>query len=112
MKTLGVTETIDAVRPLREFGLDSLMSVTLVNRLEAALGLKISTVTLIQGPSIEQLVDEILPGLTGADDESRPQPIMLQPEAVHNGAADRARPQPIVVESERPSGGWPTARTR
>ena len=109
MKTLGVTETIDAVRPLREFGLDSLMSVTLVNRLEAALGLKISTVTLIQGPSIEQLVDEILPGLTGADDESRPQPIMLQPEAVHNGAADRARPQPIVVESERPSGGWPTA---
>ena len=62
MKTFGVTETIDAVRPLREFGLDSLMSVTLVNRLEAALGIKISTVTLIQGPSIEQLVDEILPG--------------------------------------------------
>ena len=87
-------------------------SVTLVNRLEAALGLKISTVTLIQGPSIEQLVDEILPGLTGADDESRPQPIMLQPEAVHNGAADRAGRSRLVVESERPSGGWPTARTR
>ena len=51
---------------LRELGLDSLMSVTLVNRLEAALGIKVSTVKLIQGPSIEQLVDEILPELAGS----------------------------------------------
>src|SRR5215831_19870400 len=60
-KTLGITEAIDTARPLREFGLDSLMSVTLVNRLEAALGIKVSTVKLIQGPSVEQLVDDILP---------------------------------------------------
>ena len=123
MKTLGITETIDAVRPLREFGLDSLMSVTLVNRLEAALGIKISTVNLIQGPSIEQLVDEILPELTGADDESRPQPIMLQPEArayhmeprmTSPAAADRgpartlrpavgrSAPDPIADDEARP----------
>ena len=59
MKVLGLTEPIDTARPLREFGLDSLMSVTLVNRLEVALGVKVSTTRLIQGPSIERLVDDL-----------------------------------------------------
>ncbi len=63
MKTLGITDTIDASRPLRELGLDSLMSVTLVNRLESALGVRISAVKLIQGPSIARLVEDILPDL-------------------------------------------------
>ena len=64
MKTLGITDTIDASRPLRELGLDSLMSVTLVNRLESVLGIRISTVKLIKGPSIAQVVDDILPDLS------------------------------------------------
>jgi acyl transferase domain-containing protein/surfactin synthase thioesterase subunit/acyl carrier protein len=63
MKTLGITDTIDASRPLRELGLDSLMSVTLANRLESALGIRISTVKLIKGPSVAQVVDDILPDL-------------------------------------------------
>ena len=71
-KTLGISEAIDAARPLREFGLDSLMSVTLVNRLEAALGIKVSTVKLIQGPSVEQLVDDLLPDVTGIDEDAVP----------------------------------------
>ncbi len=116
MKTLGITETIDAARPLREFGLDSLMSVTLANRLEA-LGIEVSTVKLIQGPSIEQLVDEILLELTGTDDEAVPQPIMLQPErsadswpsTMYPTAEDEARPQPIVVQPEHSAGSWPIA---
>jgi acyl carrier protein len=77
MKTLGITETIDAARPLRELGLNSLMSVTLVNRLEAALGIKVPTVKLIQGPSVEQLVDDILPDVTGTADDAVTQ--ALQP---------------------------------
>jgi surfactin synthase thioesterase subunit/acyl carrier protein len=79
MKTLGIAETIDSARPLREFGLDSLMSVTLVNRLESSLGIKISTVNMIQGPSVEQLVDEILPDMFGV--ESGSQEITLQPQS-------------------------------
>src|SRR5439155_18285634 len=81
MKTLGITATIDAARPLRELGLNSLMSVTLVNRLEAALGIKVSTVKLIQGPGVEQLVDDILPDVTGIDDDAVTQPLRPEPSA-------------------------------
>jgi len=113
MKTLGVTETIDANRPLRELGLDSLMSVTLVNRLEATLGIKISTVKLIQGPSIEQLVDDILPDVTGTDDDAVTQ--ALQPELAVGvwpntaglSADEDAVPQPVVSQPEHWS--WPIA---
>ena len=117
MKTLGIAETIDAARPLREYGLDSLMAVTLVNRLEAALGIKVSAVKVIPGPSIEQLVDELLPELTGPDDEAVPRPIMPQPEpsagswpiTMEPGAEGEARPQPIVVQPEHSFGSWPIA---
>jgi surfactin synthase thioesterase subunit/acyl carrier protein/nucleoside-diphosphate-sugar epimerase len=63
MSTLGISDSIDARRPLRELGLDSLMSVTLVNRLEAALGIRISPVRLIAGPSIDEIVGWILADL-------------------------------------------------
>ena len=59
MQTLGVTDEINVGRPPRELGLDSFMSVTLVNRLKTALGIRISAVKLIQGPSIEQIVHDI-----------------------------------------------------
>ena len=59
MKTLGITSPIDTGRPLAEFGLDSLMSVTLLNRLEVPLGVKVSAAKLIQGPSVQQLADDL-----------------------------------------------------
>jgi acyl transferase domain-containing protein/surfactin synthase thioesterase subunit/acyl carrier protein len=59
MRTLGLTGAIDPERPLRDFGLDSLMSVTLLNRLEVALGVKVSAAKLIQGPSVKQLADDL-----------------------------------------------------
>jgi acyl transferase domain-containing protein/surfactin synthase thioesterase subunit/acyl carrier protein len=70
MQTLGMKEEIDAGRPLRELGLDSLMSVTLVNRLETALGIRISALKLIQGPSLAQIVDDILPDLGYAKNDN------------------------------------------
>ena len=70
MKTLGVTDPIDPSRPLRELGLDSLMAVTLVNRLESALGVRISAVRLIQGPSVARLVEEILPELNAGKEQT------------------------------------------
>jgi acyl transferase domain-containing protein/surfactin synthase thioesterase subunit len=102
MKTLGMTDTIDAARPLGELGLDSLMSVTLVNRLEAALGISISTLKLIQGPSVEDLVDDLLPELSGPDDEAARRPVV-------STADEATAPQPTVVQPEQFAGAWPTA---
>ena len=117
MATLGVTEAIDAVRPLHELGLDSMMAVTLVNRLEPVLGIKISTVKLIQGPSIEQFVDDILPELTGAGDQTvmysavpdfegstGSRPVIVDP-TVDNEALTPAPP----VQLGDSAGGWPIA---
>jgi acyl transferase domain-containing protein/surfactin synthase thioesterase subunit len=117
MKTLGITEKIDAARRLGELGLNSLMSVTLANRMETALGIEVSTVSLIQGPSIDELVDQILPKLTGADKETVLQPIMLQPDRSAGGGAitidptaeDEARRQPIAVQPGHSAGGWTIA---
>ena len=64
MRELGFEEPIDTRQPLNELGLDSLMSVNVANRLEAALGVPIPVVKLIRGPSIEQLVDGLLPELS------------------------------------------------
>ena len=78
--TLALTEEIDPTRSLREYGLDSLMAVTLVNRLEAALEVKIATTKLIAGPSVQTLAAEILPDLPYGEApsapraESRPEP--------------------------------------
>ncbi|MFY7779062.1 MAG: type I polyketide synthase [Elstera sp.] len=63
--TLGVNRLIDPGQPLRELGLDSLMAVTLINRIEMALAVRVPAVKLIQGPSIDQLVDEVWPDLAG-----------------------------------------------
>jgi acyl transferase domain-containing protein/surfactin synthase thioesterase subunit/acyl carrier protein len=60
---LGGGVSIDPGRPLGELGLDSLMSVSLVNRLEPALGVLVPMASLLKGPSVEELVDSIFPGL-------------------------------------------------
>jgi acyl transferase domain-containing protein/surfactin synthase thioesterase subunit len=110
-RTMGITEVIDTARSLGELGLDSLMSVTLVNRLEAALGIKVPTVMLIQGPSIEQLVDEILSQMSGSDEDAAPQSTLAQPGdgadwlTLPPTTEHEAPPQPIAV-GPNGSGNW------
>jgi acyl transferase domain-containing protein/surfactin synthase thioesterase subunit/acyl carrier protein len=72
--TLGLSERVEASRPLREYGLDSLMSISLVNRLEASLQVKVPAVVMIQGPSVEQLVDEAFSDLCDASGEAGAEP--------------------------------------
>lgn len=64
MEVLGLSGRIDLRQPLNELGLDSLMSVNLVNRLEATLSISVPVAKLIQGPSLEQLADSLFPELT------------------------------------------------
>jgi acyl transferase domain-containing protein/surfactin synthase thioesterase subunit/acyl carrier protein len=60
---LGGGTLVDPDRPLSELGLDSLMSVSLVNRLEPALGVVIPMARLLKGPSVEELVNALFPEL-------------------------------------------------
>lgn len=60
---LGFEESIDITRPLNDLGLDSLMAVNLVNRLDSKLGVRLPLARVIQGPSLRQLVSEIEPQL-------------------------------------------------
>jgi surfactin synthase thioesterase subunit/NAD(P)-dependent dehydrogenase (short-subunit alcohol dehydrogenase family)/acyl carrier protein len=61
---LGVEGALDPQQPLDELGLDSLMSVTLANRIEQALGVTVPIGTLIRGVSIAQVADKLLPRVT------------------------------------------------
>jgi acyl transferase domain-containing protein/NAD(P)-dependent dehydrogenase (short-subunit alcohol dehydrogenase family) len=53
-------QRIDASRPLRELGLDSLMSVELGERLAKTLGVASSTTLIWQHPSVDALVDHFV----------------------------------------------------
>ena len=59
LRELGL-DHVDTRQPLQELGVDSLMSVNLANRLEAALGLKIPIAMLVRGPCLEELADTLL----------------------------------------------------
>src|SRR5262249_35493102 len=76
-QVLGLTGRIDVAQPLLELGLDSLMSVTLINRVEQMLGVRIPITKLIKGPSIVQLVQDIGSELLQAEGQSPPRPIIL-----------------------------------
>ncbi|MBJ6760429.1 polyketide synthase dehydratase domain-containing protein [Myxococcaceae bacterium JPH2] len=60
---LGADELVVVDAPLVGFGLDSLVSVNLVNRLEPALGVAVPVAKLLQGATIQSLVDELFPTL-------------------------------------------------
>lgn len=97
---LGFAEPIDTHRPLDELGLDSLMAVNLANRLETSLGVRVPIARLIQGPSVEQLVDTLLDDLVSAGDavESAPapaaRPVHRTSEVSGDGWIVRPRPNP------------------
>ena len=60
---LGAEELVDTSLPLVDFGLDSLISVNLVNRLEPVLGISVPLAKLLQGATVERLVDDCLAAL-------------------------------------------------
>ena len=65
---LGVEAgALNAVRPVMDFGLDSLMALEFKNRIESDLKVTIPTVKLLQGPSIEKIAAIVEAGLPKAD---------------------------------------------
>ena len=99
MTELGFKEAIDTQQPLTELGLDSLMSVNVANRLEAALGIPVPVVKLIRGPSIEQLVDALIGDLGGATGG-----VPIAAETAANGNGSRTAGDGwLVVPRPRPA---------
>jgi acyl transferase domain-containing protein/surfactin synthase thioesterase subunit len=66
-QVLGVTQPIPVSQPLNELGLDSLLAVSLANRLRQALNVPVPTALLLKGPSIADLVVELFPDAARAD---------------------------------------------
>ena len=60
-------ERLELDRPLTAFGIDSLMAVELRGRIERELGVRLSAVDVLQGPSIERLAATLSARLTGPD---------------------------------------------
>ena len=84
---MGFDEPIDSHQPLSELGLDSLMSVNVASRLEAALGIPVPVAKLIRGPSIEHLVDDIAPELIEAEGGVAEAPAAAASAAVQVGTS-------------------------
>ncbi len=62
-EALGSAGQLDPQRPLREYGLDSLIAVALINEIDAALGVRIPMTRMIKGPNLAQLANGILADL-------------------------------------------------
>jgi amino acid adenylation domain-containing protein/thioester reductase-like protein len=57
---------LDANKPLDTLGLDSLMAMELKNSLESRLGVQLPVSSLLQGPTVSELVTQILDQLDGS----------------------------------------------
>lgn len=62
---------IDNTRPLNEIGLDSLMSVELLHRIENQLGVTIPTGQLMGGPSVAKLAGVLVGSLTVSEPDAK-----------------------------------------
>jgi acyl carrier protein len=74
---------LDPNKPLNTLGLDSLTTVELKNSIEASLGVSVPIASLLQGPSLSQLTEQVLDCLLARPlpaDEERLAELMEQVE--------------------------------
>ena len=79
---------VDVAMPLRNVGLDSLMALELRNTLQERIGVTVSLVALVEGPSVTELTALILGALaetTAADASQTPGPGMADPGTLPTG---------------------------
>ncbi|MDT8343796.1 MAG: SDR family NAD(P)-dependent oxidoreductase, partial [Thermohalobaculum sp.] len=95
---------LDPNRSLREAGLDSLMSISVINEIEAVFGTRLPARALLRGPSVMELAQMVLSAL----------PDLGTPGPADTGAAPGAAAQPSPPPSRPPpdqarTGGAPGA---
>lgn len=94
---LELSETPDPDLSLREVGLDSLMSITVINDIENVLGVRLPARQLLKGPSINELTMMVLEDLpTKVEIDSAP----LQEDKVEGQS------ETIALRINKQSGSW------
>lgn len=93
-------EQLETNIPLNSLGMDSLIATELRNRMELNLGVTVSVVDLLQGPTITQLVDKALTQLTATQENQLASlldsEVALSPEAIH--AAIQEQDQESILD--------------
>ncbi|MFD4660075.1 acyltransferase domain-containing protein [Kitasatospora sp. NPDC058444] len=102
---LGVpVSRFDENAGLRDFGLDSMLAIRLVNRMQAVLGHRVSPVVFLDGRSIAEVVGHFV-GITGAPAAPAPLPAAAQapqapavPVPAHQAPAHQVAPLPSFLD--------------
>jgi len=108
MAKLGFAEAINADQPLNELGVDSLMAVTLSNSLENEFAVPVPVADLIKGPTINQLLDHLIPefakSIPAAPPKAQPAPatvaVLKMLDLTRPAAQVPLRSTPAVTQSE------------
>ncbi len=107
MILLGLAEPADPKRALHELGLDSMMSIELINCVDAAIGVRIPMARLITGPAIHDLVDQVWPDTLGmgklaAESTANPN----NPTSPTNPTQPHAQLPPSAKQTNSGHGAW------
>lgn len=98
---LEIKGDFDSSQPLRERGLDSLMAITLINQLDAAVGVRLPAAAMLKGPSLDLLVDELLPKLKIAAGAPTPETSTIATRATTaSSAAVAIMPRPALPAAQ------------
>ncbi|MGH1541742.1 MAG: alpha/beta fold hydrolase [Arenicella sp.] len=100
-QVLGLEEDeLSLDTPFQDVGLDSLMTVELLNRLNAALPVKVSMAKLIKGASVTSLMEEVFPDLSHGTEITSGKNTSLSSKAQ---SAPENESQWLVYSKRRPS---------
>ena len=93
----GSDDVIDRSLPVTELGLDSLMAIELLNRIESQLGIQFPIGSILNGPSIEELSGPVLEALVRSVDSLEESEPAAQRDSESEGVEPRTGLRPNEV---------------